>query len=535
MAVLSLDSLPRGYRFRPTDAELVNHYLRLKINGDEKECRVIREVDVCKHEPWDLPDLSAMPTTDPEWFFFCPRDRKYPNGHRLNRATCAGYWKATGKDRTIKLNSKLIGMKKTLVFYGGRAPKGKRTYWVMHEYRTTLEELDGTHPGQNAFVLCRLFRKQDETVEDSNIDIAELADESPLAIKSSPGDTKSELEIPRDNQSSASQAGPSADHDTQHKLIDSSTNEVNLQQGSNLVFDYPLMSPFRLPMPLQIKEEPGSLAHEEFKGSGQGPDDNDDYITAFLDSILTDGNDGNPIEGAGSEQFDGMNFSVTEKGLLPIFGAAFNQEEDWACSEEKIVEKFPPVLKSCLLVESNVTDHNFGSIGDIIKAPPSHKPDSDQHRSIRVLESSFNSAAVDSESPHDTGIIIRSRPQVEVPLPKLAAQGKAKGRIHIQCKLQIGPTICTARLRDPEQFNEDQKLESLDTVEKKVEEKFVGDVSELPLEGKRSSVMNREAQIPTFEEVKAKVVRCRTVDKDTQTSSGYTFSTLRKGTRATKD
>lgn len=72
-----------------------------------------------------------------EWYFFSHKDKKYPTGTRTNRATTAGFWKATGRDKAIHLtiNAKRIGMRKTLVFYTGRAPHGQKTDWIMHEYR----------------------------------------------------------------------------------------------------------------------------------------------------------------------------------------------------------------------------------------------------------------------------------------------------------------------------------------------------------------------------------------------------------------
>nr|WLO57476.1 NAC transcription factor 17 [Rheum palmatum] len=162
-------SLPPGFRFHPTDEELVAYYLDRKITGKKIELEIIPEVDLYKCEPWDLPEKSFLPSKDMEWYFFSPRDRKYPNGSRTNRATRAGYWKATGKDRAVQSQKKPVGMKKTLVYYRGRAPHGIRTDWVMHEYRL-LQSFPGTPPSlKDSYALCRIFKKtQIENLKEQN-------------------------------------------------------------------------------------------------------------------------------------------------------------------------------------------------------------------------------------------------------------------------------------------------------------------------------------------------------------------------------
>ncbi|XP_027358188.1 NAC domain-containing protein 87-like isoform X2 [Abrus precatorius] len=97
-----------------------------------------------------------------DWYFFCQRDRKYPTGMRTNRATQSGYWKATGKDKEIyKGKNNLVGMKKTLVFYRGRAPKGEKTNWVMHEFRLEGKFACYHLPkvAKDEWVVCKVFHK----------------------------------------------------------------------------------------------------------------------------------------------------------------------------------------------------------------------------------------------------------------------------------------------------------------------------------------------------------------------------------------
>ncbi|KAH0881181.1 hypothetical protein HID58_068575 [Brassica napus] len=204
-ATVAATSLAPGFRFHPTDEELVSYYLKRKVMGKPVRFDAIGDVDIYKHEPWDLagaslgfsnlslslpclgkefsfmgnevcysvfgylkvlsfvflkPVFSRLKTRDQEWYFYSALDKKYGNGARMNRATNKGYWKATGKDREIRRDIQLLGMKKTLVFHSGRAPDGLRTNWVMHEYRLVDYETESNgNLVQDAYVLCRVFHK----------------------------------------------------------------------------------------------------------------------------------------------------------------------------------------------------------------------------------------------------------------------------------------------------------------------------------------------------------------------------------------
>uniref|UniRef100_A0A0E0LV60 NAC domain-containing protein n=1 Tax=Oryza punctata TaxID=4537 RepID=A0A0E0LV60_ORYPU len=142
--------LPAGFRFFPTDEELITYYLARKAMDATFTSAAVRDVDLYTSDPWDLPcDSSAASTGGGggECYFFCRRSSKYPSGARIRRATAGGYWKSTGKDKGVYAAAGgLVGTKKTLVFYGGRAPRGEKTSW-------------------SEWVICRVFKKQPPIID----------------------------------------------------------------------------------------------------------------------------------------------------------------------------------------------------------------------------------------------------------------------------------------------------------------------------------------------------------------------------------
>ncbi|KAE8667636.1 CAAX amino terminal protease family protein isoform 1 [Hibiscus syriacus] len=137
-----------GFRFHPTDEELVGFYLKRKIQQRPLSIELIKQLDIYKYDPWDLPS-----TGEREWYFYRLRDRKYRNSTSAN----------------------CVGLKKSLVFYKGRAAKRMKTDWMIYEFR--LPSLTDSAPPpkryldkciippNDSWAICRIFKKTNSTAQ----------------------------------------------------------------------------------------------------------------------------------------------------------------------------------------------------------------------------------------------------------------------------------------------------------------------------------------------------------------------------------
>ncbi|KAF7842637.1 NAC domain-containing protein 104-like [Senna tora] len=120
----NVNNLPPGFRFYPTDEELVVHFLHRKASLLPCHPDVIPDLDLFPFDPWDLHGKALAEGN--QWYYYSRRTQ--------NRVTNNGYWKPMGYEEAIVKSSsnKNVGVKKYFVFYMGEAIK---TNWIMQEYR----------------------------------------------------------------------------------------------------------------------------------------------------------------------------------------------------------------------------------------------------------------------------------------------------------------------------------------------------------------------------------------------------------------
>ncbi|KAI9173391.1 hypothetical protein LWI28_000638 [Acer negundo] len=157
--------ISEGHRFRPTPEELVN-YLLEKMRDLAFTSPYIKDVDIYKYHPSELPGLfSSCQSDDNVWFLFCTLG-KYGKSDKFNRRAKGGSWKITGKDQLVEAtDSNTICIKKILVFKDYNDGKENKTSYTMHEYHCNQQ------PGsKDQVVLCRIERKTEKKRKPSRID-----------------------------------------------------------------------------------------------------------------------------------------------------------------------------------------------------------------------------------------------------------------------------------------------------------------------------------------------------------------------------
>ncbi|KAL0337755.1 UNVERIFIED_CONTAM: NAC domain containing protein 50 [Sesamum calycinum] len=156
-------NLPIGYRFLPTDEELIVHYLKRKVYSQPLSYNNIPTVNLYQYTPENLCDVLGGDDEEKEWYLFSPRKRISSGGTRVDRTTPYGYWKASTGDKPIKHNGEVVGYRNTLVYCKCKSPTGtvKKTNWIMHEYRLKdlpklVDAAENVNRLSDEIVLCRI-------------------------------------------------------------------------------------------------------------------------------------------------------------------------------------------------------------------------------------------------------------------------------------------------------------------------------------------------------------------------------------------
>ncbi|KAJ9189470.1 hypothetical protein P3X46_000758 [Hevea brasiliensis] len=159
-------NLPPGFRFYPTEEELVVHFLQRKASLLPCHPDVIPDLDLYPYDPWEL-DGKAL-SEGKQWYFYSRRTQ--------NRVTENGHWKAIDIEEPVLTSANIrVGMKKYLEFYVGEAPEGMKTSWIMEEYRLLSSDCSSSnssssrrrssktrgHPkiDHSKWVICKVYER----------------------------------------------------------------------------------------------------------------------------------------------------------------------------------------------------------------------------------------------------------------------------------------------------------------------------------------------------------------------------------------
>jgi hypothetical protein len=153
--------LPLGFRFRPTDEELIFEYLLRKVRGEELPWDGIPEFDLYgdKAPSQIFGDLGGR---EEEKYYLFTRIKKFSK--RVARTAGGGTWHEGYCSQIYDSSGQfLIGLNKQFCFKVGHGSSMKKTDWIMHEFSLSGALLEGEQERSSTWVLCTVHKKVTET------------------------------------------------------------------------------------------------------------------------------------------------------------------------------------------------------------------------------------------------------------------------------------------------------------------------------------------------------------------------------------
>ncbi|XP_028112214.1 NAC transcription factor 25-like [Camellia sinensis] len=155
--------LPIGYRFSPTQEELMTHYLINKVLNTPLPSQIMMEIDAIEFYSKPPNNLVSNPTNGRDWCFLIQYDEYFYGERKQIRevGNGIGFWRSIGiEDPIYNSNGDIYAFKINFSYFSGSIPKAKKTHWRMEQFRIHFNCDTKTLKG-NEWVLGRLKRGQD--------------------------------------------------------------------------------------------------------------------------------------------------------------------------------------------------------------------------------------------------------------------------------------------------------------------------------------------------------------------------------------
>ncbi|KAJ0084844.1 hypothetical protein Patl1_29552 [Pistacia atlantica] len=146
---------PPGYRFVPSDAELIGFYLYNKVHNLPFPSDIVPECDLYGTlEPWQIWEMYGGPKLrNQDLYFFTPLKKKSKKGSYICRRVGSGTWQ--GEDGATEIKDEethmKIGSRKR--FRYENKDSEHHAGWIMHEYKLI---------GHDEFVVCRIRKNEND-------------------------------------------------------------------------------------------------------------------------------------------------------------------------------------------------------------------------------------------------------------------------------------------------------------------------------------------------------------------------------------